>query len=100
MAAPTIPDHHLPADLDRALLVGRVWRQAPQDGPCVVAVRGGRMFDITAVAPTMADLLERPDRVELARLAPGEPLGDVRDWLASSLAGGPPACWRLATCNR
>ena len=97
MAAPTIPDHHLPADLDRALLVGRVWRQAPQDGPCVVAVRGGRMFDITAVAPTMADLLERPDRVELARLAPGEPLGDVRDWLASSLAGGPARL--LAPCD-
>ena len=97
MAAPTIPDHHLPADLDRALLVGRVWRQAPQDGPCVVAVRGGRMFDITAVAPTMADLLERPDRVELARFAPGEPLGDARDWLASSLAGGPARL--LAPCD-
>ena len=79
------------------MLVGRVWRQAPQDGPCVVAVRGGRMFDITAVAPTMADLLERPDRVELARLAPGEPLGDVRDWLASSLAGGPARL--LAPCD-
>ena len=66
----------------------------------MVAVRGGRMFDITAVTPTMADLLERPDRVELARFAPGEPLGDARDWLASSLAGGGPACWRLATCSR
>ena len=55
------------------------------------------MFDITAVAPTMADLLERPDRVELARLAPGEPLGDVRDWLASSLAGGPARL--LAPCD-
>ena len=63
----------------------------------MVAVRGGRMFDITAVAPTMADLLERPDRVELARLAPGEPLGDVRDWLASSLAGGPARL--LAPCD-
>ena len=97
MAASTIPDHHLPADLDRALLVGRVWRPAPQDGPCVVAVRGGRMFDITAVTPTMADLLERPDRVELARFAPGEPLGDARDWLASSLAGGPARL--LAPCD-
>ncbi|MBR8657380.1 fumarylacetoacetate hydrolase family protein [Achromobacter sp. Marseille-Q0513] len=97
MAAPTISDHHLPADLDRALLVGRVWRPAPQDGPCVVAVRGGRMFDITAVTPTMADLLERPDRVELARSAPGEPLGDARDWLASSLAGGPARL--LAPCD-
>ena len=66
----------------------------------MVAVRGGRMFDITAVAPTMADLLERPDRVELARLAPGEPLGDVRDWLASVWPAARPACWRLATCNR
>ena len=63
----------------------------------MVAVRGGRMFDITAVAPTMADLLERPDRVELARFAPGEPLGDARDWLASSLAGGPARL--LAPCD-
>ena len=43
----------LPADLNDALLVGRVWRGAPVDGPAVVAVRRGRLVDITRHAATV-----------------------------------------------
>ncbi|HYG42822.1 MAG TPA: fumarylacetoacetate hydrolase, partial [Bordetella sp.] len=77
----------LPVDLDRALLVGRVWRPAPVDGPSVVAVRRGRVIDLTALAPTVADLLDRPDRLAIVRDGHGEDLGPVADLLARSLAG-------------
>lgn len=78
----------LPSDLSEALLVGRVWRPAPVNGPSVVVVRDGEVVDITAVAPTMADLLDRADRVEVARNAAGESLGDVRALMAATLEGG------------
>ncbi|MGE8636101.1 MAG: fumarylacetoacetate hydrolase, partial [Achromobacter piechaudii] len=80
-------DNSLPVDLDNALLVGRVWRPAPVDGPSVVVVRNGEVFDISAVAPTVADLLDRPDRVVLAKGAAGESLGDVRALVAATIQG-------------
>lgn len=40
-----------------ATLVGRVW--LPGAGPRLVAVRDGRLFDVTTLGPTMADLVER-----------------------------------------
>ncbi|QVQ25818.1 fumarylacetoacetate hydrolase family protein [Achromobacter deleyi] len=91
-------DDTLPSDLRKALLVGRVWRPAPIGGPCVVVVRDGQVIDITAVAPTMSDLLDRPDRVALARAARGEPLGDARALMAANLQGeGGPRL--LAPCD-
>ena len=90
---PTLPPSP-PQDLDRALLIGRVWRAAPIDGPSVVVVRGGQVFDITRFAPTTADLFERGDAVDVARTAPGEPLGTVQ----ALLAGAPGLQW-LAPCD-
>lgn len=78
----------LPSDLSQALLVGRVWRPAPVNGPSVVVVRNGEVFDITAMAPTVSDLLDRADRVAVARSADGESLGDVRALMAATLQGG------------
>lgn len=79
------PFHGLPEDLDRALLIGRVWRPAPIDGPSVVVVRGGQVFDITRFAATTADLFDRSDAVDLARTALGEPLGSVQALIAGEL---------------
>ena len=90
---PTLPPC-LPQNLDRALLIGRVWRPAPINGPSVVVVRGGQVFDITRFAPTTADLFERGDAVDVARTAPGEPLGTVQ----ALLAGAPGLQW-LAPCD-
>ena len=90
---PTLPPC-LPQNLDRALLIGRVWRPAPIDGPSVVVVRGGQVFDITRFAPTPADRFERGDAVDVARTAPGEPLGTVQ----ALLAGAPGLQW-LAPCD-
>ena len=77
----------LPHDVAGALLVGRVWRPAPVDGPCVVVVRHGEVFDITASVATVADLLDRPDAVQFARSVAGEPLGPVTDLVGAALAG-------------
>jgi fumarylacetoacetate (FAA) hydrolase family protein len=75
----------LPADVSRALLVGRVWREANVNGPCVVVVRAGQVFDITSSAPTVSDLLEREDLLDFARTCPGEPLGDAASWLDQAM---------------
>ncbi len=67
----------LPADLPTALLVGRVWRHGEINGPSVVIVRQGEVVDITALVPTVADLLERPDLLDFVQRAQGESLGKV-----------------------
>ncbi|WP_457808895.1 fumarylacetoacetate hydrolase family protein [Kushneria sp. EE4] len=72
----------LPDDPD-ATLVGRVWRG---DGPRIVALRGGELVDITAHVGTMSALLDRDDRLALAREAGGISLGAVKPWLVQSLA--------------
>jgi fumarylacetoacetate (FAA) hydrolase family protein len=64
---------NLPDDHEDASLIGRVWN----DGPCVVVVRHGAVIDITAHAPTVSDLLERPDLLQLVRTAAGPSLGNV-----------------------
>nr|WP_315394328.1 SDR family oxidoreductase [uncultured Duganella sp.] len=91
----------LPDDVSRAVLVGRVWRDGVINGPCVVAVRNGEVFDITGHAPTMSDLLERDDALEVARSAPGESLGPVQALLAGALANGADAgvARLLAPCD-
>ena len=81
---PIDPASCLPSDLDRALLVGRVWRGAPIDGPSVVVVRNGQVFDITGSAPTTSDLFDRDDVAAFARSVPGEALGPVDALLRAS----------------
>jgi fumarylacetoacetate (FAA) hydrolase family protein len=91
----------LPADLDNALMVGRVWRRAPIDGPAVVAVRRGRVVDISAHASTVAGLLERSDAVTIVRTAEGEDLGDAAQLVRDAAAGpaGAGALRLLAPCD-
>ena len=74
----------LPADAARATLVGRVWLPEPVSGPAVVAVRDGALFDLTPLAPTMSDLLEREDAVALARGAPADRIGELAEVIANS----------------
>jgi len=94
------PAQCLPRDLDRALLIGRVWRGAPIDGPSVVVVRDGEVFDITASAPTTSDLFDRDDVAAFARSAPGEKLGSVQALLGASADAQSQANLRLlAPCD-
>jgi fumarylacetoacetate (FAA) hydrolase family protein len=66
-------------------MVGRVWREA--HGPCVVLVRAGQVFDITALASTVSHLLERDDLLGFARTSSGELLGDAGGWLGKAMGG-------------
>ena len=58
----------LPDDHASASLVGRVF-DPEENGPSVVAVRGDRVVDLSNVASTEAELLERPDLLEMVRRA-------------------------------
>ncbi|HEX3990611.1 MAG TPA: fumarylacetoacetate hydrolase, partial [Acetobacteraceae bacterium] len=75
----------LPSDAASATLAGRVWRP-DRNGPSVVAIRDGAVFDISAVSPTMRDLCETEDPAARVRTTQGEPLGS----LAALLANTPP----------
>jgi len=91
----------LPEDLERALLVGRVWRDGPQAGPAVVAVRGGRLVDITRHAATVSDLFERADLLAIVRDAEGEDLGAAEDLVQAAWKGeaGTGGLRLLAPCD-
>jgi fumarylacetoacetate (FAA) hydrolase family protein len=67
----------MPVDAAGATLIGRV--HDPTTGPCVVAVRGTEVADLTATVPTVSDLLDA-DALEIARSAPVE-----RSWALSNL---------------
>ncbi|MFB9869031.1 fumarylacetoacetate hydrolase family protein [Vreelandella sulfidaeris] len=89
----------LPDDLDKALLVGRVWLESPHPGPALVTVQSGQVIDITAFGPTMADLLERDDALEIVRNAQGANLGSIETLLANSQLPHPKAPYLLAPCD-
>jgi fumarylacetoacetate (FAA) hydrolase family protein len=91
----------LPDDLERALLVGRVWRTGPHEGPAVVAVRRGRLVDITRHASTVSELFERDDLLAIARDAEGEDLGVAAALVDAALNGqpGPNGIGLLAPCD-
>lgn len=63
---------------DGGCLVGRI---EGDDGPCVVAVRDGRLVDLTERAPTLSDLINADDPLALAR-TDGPDLGPLAPVLA------------------
>ncbi|MFQ6017879.1 MAG: fumarylacetoacetate hydrolase family protein [Kiloniellaceae bacterium] len=75
----------LPEDGEAGCLVGRAWVPGRHAGPSVVVVEDGEVFDVSAAAPTVADLLEAEAPVELLRAAERtEPLGPLDALLANS----------------
>ncbi|KNE83906.1 MULTISPECIES: fumarylacetoacetate hydrolase family protein [Streptomyces] len=78
------PGSVLPADAGRAALVARV-HDPVCDGPCVAAVRGEHVVDLTALAPTVSGLMEREDAAAVVREAGG---GQV--WPLDELLEAPP----------
>ena len=54
----------LPEDYQDALLIGRVWSKS-EGGPCPVLFKDGVLYDLSKVAPTVSELLEKPDLVAL-----------------------------------
>ncbi|GAA2346392.1 fumarylacetoacetate hydrolase family protein [Streptomyces violaceusniger] len=74
----------LPEDPGRAALVARV-HHPEADGPCVAAVRGDQVVDLTAIAPTVSDLMERDDAAAVVREADGG-----HTWRLDALLQAPP----------
>ncbi|WP_110658210.1 fumarylacetoacetate hydrolase family protein [Salinicola halimionae] len=100
--APTIHNHCLPDDAERALLVGRAWLTGGgkgRAGPAVVAVRGDELVDLSDHVSTMADLLERDDAAFLIREAQGNKIGTLDEVLANSISDTPQAPYLLAPCD-
>lgn len=62
----------LPEDWQKAILIGRI---DFGDGPTPVAVRSGILFDLSGIASTVSQLLEKP-----AGALAGRALGDLRDF--------------------
>ncbi|MBX9964293.1 MAG: fumarylacetoacetate hydrolase family protein [Burkholderiales bacterium] len=95
----------LPADADRATLVGRAWVPGPLPGPSPVAICGEQAYDLSLVAPTTADLVNADDPVGVVRaaLANGraQPIGDVTAMLANSgaAARNPDRPYFLTPCD-
>jgi fumarylacetoacetate (FAA) hydrolase family protein len=79
------PTTLLPDDHGHASLVGRVF-DPEVGGPSVVVVRGDQLLDITAVAPTVSELLDRPDLIDVVRTAEGGKSWPLTDVLAASVS--------------
>jgi len=77
------PNATLPSDGTAGALVARVW--VPQaEGPAVAAIRSDGVYDISALAPTVRDLCEMPDRAAIVRSGKGERIGGLGDILANT----------------
>ena len=74
----------MPVDAAAAALVGRVLD--PGTGPCVVAVQGDDVVDITASATTMSDLLDNDEAPAIARSASGRRSWSLAELLENTLA--------------
>jgi fumarylacetoacetate (FAA) hydrolase family protein len=89
------PADALPEDAGEALLAGRLF-DPEAGGPCVVAVRGETLADLTATTPTMSHLLEREDAAAVVRDAPATREWPLAEVLAASLPPQPERAHLLA----
>ncbi len=84
-----------------ARLVARVWLPGDPPGPAVVAVRDGRLVDLSRHAPTMSALLERDDLLELVEEGEGPVVGELAEVVHNSRWDRrlPERPWLLAPCD-
>jgi fumarylacetoacetate (FAA) hydrolase family protein len=78
------PASLLPEDHADAVLVGRAYDPA-EAGPAVVTVRGDQLDDISDIAPTISDLFERDDLLDLVRRAEPRKSWPLDDVLAATV---------------
>lgn len=78
------PAKCLPADHHDAVLIGRIWQ--PTVGPTVVRVTAQAVQDLTGLAPTVSQLLDRPDPARAVRTFAGPVLADLGTVIANSVA--------------
>jgi fumarylacetoacetate (FAA) hydrolase family protein len=91
----------LPVDADRALLLGRVW--IPEvEGPAIVRIDGDNLHDLSGIAATMSELLNRPDVAREIRQADALPrVASLLETLRNSTDEGrePSRLRLLAPCD-
>ncbi|HSN37328.1 MAG TPA: fumarylacetoacetate hydrolase family protein [Arthrobacter sp.] len=75
----------LPADSEKALLIGRVW-DVETGGPRVAAFRGDDAFDLQPTATTVSDLLESTSLIDDARAAMRTPRWRTADLIDASMS--------------
>ncbi|MHA1566244.1 MAG: fumarylacetoacetate hydrolase family protein [Alphaproteobacteria bacterium] len=86
--------HLLPQDAESALLVGRAWRPGANAGPSVIAIKNGRVIDITSSSlTTCSELMNRTDpvahvRAALTESSADEDLGPLSELAANSVTQG------------
>ncbi|QDP96124.1 fumarylacetoacetate hydrolase family protein [Microlunatus elymi] len=78
------PTAVLPVDHGSGVLIGRVYD--PQEhGPSVVVIRGDRVCDLSAAAPTVSELLDRDDLLDTVRSATERKSWSLDEVLAQSV---------------
>jgi fumarylacetoacetate (FAA) hydrolase family protein len=95
----------LPADAERATLIGRAWVPGRMGGPSPVVIAGGRIYDLARVAPTVSELLNSRDPVKMARESVrtgwAREIGEVAGLISNSHADrrNPRKPYLLAPCD-
>jgi len=91
----------LPVDADNATLIGRAWLPGA-NGPAIVVVKDGSIYDLSPVAVTASSLLNLDDPVAAVRQADGLPrVGSADDLLSNSALDTRDSRtpWLLAPCD-
>src|SRR5258708_7512179 len=95
----------LPADAERATLIGRAWVPGRMGGPSPVVIAGGRVYDLARVAPTVSELLNSRDPVKMTRESVktgwAREIGEVAGLISNSHADrrNPRKPYLLAPCD-
>jgi fumarylacetoacetate (FAA) hydrolase family protein len=93
------PTHILPQDVDRAVLIGRIWTEGL--GPTLVRVTERHVQDLSGIAATSAQLLEMADPVGAVREFGAPVIAETAAVLANSAQErrDPAQSWFLAPCD-
>ena len=95
----------LPADAERATLIGRAWVPGRIGGPSPVVIADGGVYDLARVAPTVSELLNSRDPVKMARESVksgwASAIGEIADIISNSHADRrvPKKAYLLAPCD-
>ena len=95
----------LPADAQRATLIGRAWVPGPKEGPSPIVIAGDRAYDLARVVPTVSELLNSREPVKMARESVksgwARAIGAAADLIANSHADrrDPRKAYLLAPCD-